>query len=55
MRTIHRAFATALIVENGNPSRDIHDVEKVELVFKDGVGYSTDKLLASVRGLVGIR
>jgi hypothetical protein len=40
---------------NGNPSKDIHDVEKVEIVFKDGVGYSPQKIVESVRGLMGIR
>jgi len=27
----------------------------VEMVLKDGVGYSPQKLIGSVRGLVGIR
>jgi imidazolonepropionase-like amidohydrolase len=42
-----------LFVVAGNPSKDIKDIEQVELVFKDGVGYNREKLLASVRGRYG--
>ena len=35
--------------------KEIADVERVEIVFKDGVGYDPQKLADSVRGLVGIR
>jgi imidazolonepropionase-like amidohydrolase len=44
-----------LMVVKGNPSANITDIEKVELVFKDGVGYDSEKLIQSVQGLVGIR
>ncbi len=44
-----------LMVVKGNPAANILDIEKVEIVFKDGVGYDTEKLLQSVQGLVGIR
>ena len=47
--------AADLVVVKGDPSRNIADVENVEIVFKDGVGYDPQKLAASVRGLVGIR
>jgi hypothetical protein len=40
-------------VLKGDPSKQIVDVEKVEIVFKDGIGYDTQKLLESVRGLYG--
>jgi imidazolonepropionase-like amidohydrolase len=43
-----------LIVVRGDPSANIADVENVELVFKDGVGYDPAKLIASVRGKVGL-
>jgi imidazolonepropionase-like amidohydrolase len=42
-----------LVVIDGNPASRIADVEKVDLVFKDGVGYDPAKLLDSVRGQVG--
>ena len=42
-----------LVVIGGNPAERIADIEKVELVFKDGTGYDPAKLLESVRGQVG--
>ena len=44
-----------LVVLRGDPSANIADIEKVELVFKDGVGYDPAKLVESVRGSVGWR
>ena len=44
-----------LVVIHGDPSANISDIEKVEIVFKDGLGYDPAKLLESVRGIVGIR
>jgi imidazolonepropionase-like amidohydrolase len=44
-----------LVLVKGDPGRSIDDVEQVELVFKDGVGYDSRKLIESVRGQVGIR
>jgi hypothetical protein len=42
-----------LILVDGNPAADIADIEKTEIVFKDGVGYDTAKIFASVKGTVG--
>jgi hypothetical protein len=42
-----------LIVVKGDPSKQISDVENVEIVFKDGVGYDSQKLLDSVKGRYG--
>ena len=39
----------------GDPSNKIADIENVELVFKDGVGWDSKKLIDSVKGQVGIR
>jgi imidazolonepropionase-like amidohydrolase len=47
--------AADLVVIAGNPAANIDDVEKVETVFKDGVGYDPVKLTQSVQGLVGLR
>ncbi len=44
-----------LVVIKGDPSRKIDDIEKVEIVFKDGIGYDSAKLIESVRGTVGSR
>jgi imidazolonepropionase-like amidohydrolase len=42
-----------LVVIKGDPSKQISDVENVEIVFKDGVGYDSQKLLDSVRERYG--
>jgi imidazolonepropionase-like amidohydrolase len=42
-----------LVVLNGNPAANINDIEKVEIVFKDGVGYDSAKLLDSIKGRYG--
>lgn len=44
-----------LVLIKGDPSKKIDDIENVETVFKDGVGYDSQKLIESVRGQVGIR
>jgi len=44
-----------IVVIQGDPSANIKDIEKVELVFKDGVGYDPAKLIESTRGQVGLR
>jgi hypothetical protein len=47
--------AADLIVLGGNPAEKIENVEKVELVFKDGLGFDSAKLIQSVTELVGLR
>ena len=42
------------VVIRGDPSSNIADIEKVEIVFKDAVGYDSAKLVESVRGSVGL-
>jgi imidazolonepropionase-like amidohydrolase len=42
-----------LFIVKGNPTAKIGDVENVILVFKDGVGYNSAKLLESVKGRYG--
>ncbi len=44
-----------LVVIHGDPAARITDVEKVEIVFKNGVGYDSAKLIESARGMVGLR
>jgi imidazolonepropionase-like amidohydrolase len=47
--------AADIVVIAGNPAVSIDDVEKIDTVFKDGVGYDPVKLTESVQGLMGIR
>ncbi|HEX8111356.1 MAG TPA: amidohydrolase family protein, partial [Kofleriaceae bacterium] len=42
-----------LVVVQGDPATRIADVENVEVVFKDGVGFDPAKLLASVKARYG--
>lgn len=44
-----------LVVLKADPNKDIHNIESVETVFKHGVGYDSQKLIDSTRGMVGIR
>jgi imidazolonepropionase-like amidohydrolase len=44
-----------IVLIKGDPSKHIEDIENVETVFKQGVGYDSKKLIESVRGQVGIR
>ena len=51
--TIAPGKAADLVVVKGDPSQKIEDIENAEIVFKDGVGYDTKKLLDSVKGHYG--
>jgi imidazolonepropionase-like amidohydrolase len=53
--TIAPGKAADLVVIAGDPSSRIEDIEHIETVFKDGVGYDPQALTNSVRGLVGLR
>lgn len=44
-----------LVVIRGNPAAASSDIYHVVTVFKDGYGFSTGKLFAGARGLVGVR
>jgi enamidase len=43
-----------LVVIDGNPAARIADVRKVQMVFKQGVGYDPAAIIESVRGKVGL-
>ena len=47
--------AADLVVIAGNPAQNIDDIENVQMVFKDGMGFDPAKLIRSVQGLVGQR
>ncbi len=46
--------AADLVVINGDPSRKIADIEKMTMVFRDGIGYDPQKLIKSVDHTVGL-
>jgi len=53
--TLAQGKSADIMVIHGDPIARIADIEKVEIVFKDGVGYDSQKLIDSVRGIVGLR
>ncbi len=42
-----------LVLIDGNPAANINDVENVEVVFRNGIGYDSQKIFAAMRGQVG--
>ncbi|HUX44841.1 MAG TPA: amidohydrolase family protein [Terracidiphilus sp.] len=44
-----------LVVVKGDVAKNISAVEDVETVFKNGVGFDSQRLIESVRGMVGFR
>lgn len=47
--------AADLIVFEGAPDAIPRDIRRVKLVFRDGIGYDSEKIIESVRGRVGIQ
>ena len=43
-----------LVIIDGNPAASIGDIRKVQLVFRQGVGYDPAALIESVKGKVGL-
>ncbi len=52
--TIAAGKQADLVVIGGDPSKNIADARKVEIVFKEGTGFDPAKLVASVSGQVGL-
>jgi enamidase len=52
--TIAAGKQADLVVINGDPSTSIADVRKVDIVFRQGIGYDPATLIASVSGRVGL-
>lgn len=52
--TLAPGMQADLVVIHGNPAVRIADIEKVDMVFKDGVAYDSAQLIESIRGSVGL-
>jgi imidazolonepropionase-like amidohydrolase len=52
--TIAQGKSADLAVIHGDPSKNVADIEKVEIVFKGGVGYDSAKLIEAVRNQVAL-
>ena len=44
-----------LVLVTGNPAARIADIKNVEIVFREGLGFDSAKMIAAVRGQVGAR
>lgn len=53
--SIETGKAADLVLIDGNPAKNIKDIENVALVFKDGVGYDPATLVKAANGTVGLR
>ena len=51
--TISAGKNADLVVVRGNPAEHITDIENTVLIFKDGIGYDSQKLLDSAKGRYG--
>jgi imidazolonepropionase-like amidohydrolase len=52
--TIEVGKEADLILINGDLSKDISTIRKMEIVFKDGVGFDSKKIFDSVKGRIGL-
>jgi imidazolonepropionase-like amidohydrolase len=53
--SIEKGKLAELVVLEGDPTADPATIRNVRLVFRDGLGFDSEKLIASVEGIVGIR
>jgi imidazolonepropionase-like amidohydrolase len=51
--TIEMSKSADLLIIDGDPSKNVSDIRKVQYVFKSGVGFNSKKLFESVKGKVG--
>jgi imidazolonepropionase-like amidohydrolase len=52
--TIAPGKSADLVVIHGDPSKKIDEIENVDIVFKNGIGYDSAKLISAVRGQVAL-
>jgi imidazolonepropionase-like amidohydrolase len=52
--TIEVGKEADLVLIDGNLSKDVSSIRKMELVFKDGIGFDSKKIFDSVKGKVGL-
>jgi len=52
--TVESGKVADLILINGNLEQNIKNIRKTEIIFKDGIGFDSQKLFESVKGQVGL-
>jgi imidazolonepropionase-like amidohydrolase len=53
--TLSKGKIADLIILNADISKDISAIRTIEIVFKNGIGYNSEKLFRAADGIVGIR
>lgn len=52
--SIEAGKSADILIIDGDPSKNISDIRKVQFVFKNGIGYNSKKLFESMKGKVGL-
>jgi len=52
--TLEKGKKADLILINGSLDQNIKNIRKMEIVFKDGIGFDSQKMFTSVKGQVGL-
>ena len=52
--TIEAGKQADLVLIDGDPEQDIQQMRRMEIVFKNGVGFDSAKLFESMKGKVGL-
>ena len=52
--SVEKGKMADLVLINGDPENNISDIRKVEVVFKNGIGFDSKKIFDSVKGKVGL-
>ncbi len=52
--TLEKGKIADLILIDGDLKKDIKNMRKIEVIFKDGIGFDSQKLFESVKGQVGL-
>ncbi len=52
--TIEKGKIADLVLIDGDLEKDVSNIRKMEIVFKEGVGFSSKKIFASVKGKLGL-
>jgi len=52
--TIEVGKRADLVLINGDPAKDVKDMRKTNIIFKNGVGFDSKRLFESVKGQVGL-
>ena len=52
--TVEAGKKADLVLIDGDPEKNVSDIRKMEIVFKEGIGFSSKKIFDSVKGKLGL-